>query len=277
MTDRTHPKLSLVRQCELLGLSRSGVYYSPRPEGEENLKLMRLIDEQYLKTPFYGSRQMCNHLHGLGHKVNRKRVGRLMALMGLQAVAPGPHTSRPHPEHPVYRYLLRDLPIDRPNQVWATDITYIPMHKGFMYLTAVMDWATRKVLAFRVSNTLDTAFCTEALKEALLKQGRPEIFNTDQGAQFTSAEFTGVLKAWGVQISMDGRGRCHDNIFVERLWRTVKYECIHLHAFEDGRHLKETLGRYFDWYNRERPHSALGGKSPDALYSTQQENLPLVA
>jgi len=277
MIDRTHPQLSVVRQCELLGLSRSGVYYLPRPEGEENLALMKLLDEQYLKTPFYGSRQMRNHLEGLGHKVNRKRVQRLMALMGLQAVAPGPHTSRPHPEHKVYPYLLRNLAIDRPNQVWATDITYIPMARGFMYLVAVMDWATRKVLSWRVSNTLDTTFCTEALKEALLKYGRPDIFNTDQGSQFTSAEFTGVLKSWRVDISMDGRGRCHDNIFVERLWRTVKYECIHLNAFEDGRHLRDVLGRYFDWYNRERPHTAHGGKSPDTLYFTRQENQPLAA
>ena len=200
-----------------------------------------------------------------------------MGLMGLRAVAPGPHTSRPHPEHKVYPYRLRGMTIDRPNQVWAADITYIPMARGFMYLVAVMDWATRKVLAFRVSNTLDTTFCTEALKEALLKYGKPEIFNTDQGSQFTSAEFTGVLKTWGVDISMDGRGRCHDNIFVERLWRTVKYECIHLNAFEDGRHLRDVLGSYFEWYNRERPHTALGGESPDTLYFTRQGNQPLAA
>ena len=277
MTDRAHSKLSLVRQCELLGISRSGVYYPPRPKSEENLALMRLIDEQYLTTPFYGSRQMRNHLEQLGHKVNRKRVQRLMGLMGLRAVAPGPHTSHPHPEHKVYPYRLRGMTIDRPNQVWAADITYIPMARGFMYLVAVMDWATRKVLAFRVSNTLDTTFCTEALKEALLKYGKPEIFNTDQGSQFTSAEFTGVLKTWGVDISMDGRGRCHDNIFVERLWRTVKYECIHLNAFEDGRHLRDVLGSYFEWYNRERPHTALGGESPDTLYFTRQGNQPLAA
>lgn len=266
MIDRTHPSLSLVRQCELLGISRSGVYYSPAPENEANLRLMRLIDEQYLRTPFYGSRQMTRHLVRLGHLINRKRVHRLMRLMGLQAVAPGPHTSVPHPAHPVYPYLLRDQVIDRPNQVWSTDITYVPMAKGFMYLVAMMDWATRKVLAWRVSNTLDTDFCIAALREALLNHGRPEIFNSDQGAQFTSLEFTGALKTHGIQISMDGRGRCHDNIFVERLWRTVKYECLYLHAFDDGRHLRAELGRYFIWYNRERPHTALGGQSPDAVY-----------
>ena len=277
MTDRAHLQLSLVRQCELLGISRSGLYYRPAPESEEDLHLMRLMDEQYLKTPFYGSRQMRRHLVRLGHPVNRKRVRRLMALMGLRAVAPGPHTSTPHPEHKVYPYLLRDMTIDRPNQVWATDIPYVPMHKGFMYLIAMMDWATRKVLAFRVSNTLDTAFCVEALKEALLKYGKPEVFNTDQGSQFTSSEFTGVLNTWGVEISMDGRGRCHDNIFVERLWRTVKYECIYLNAFEDGRHLKAVLSSYFNWYNQERPHSTLGGESPDTLYFAKQENQPLAA
>ena len=277
MIERANPQLSVVRQCRVLGIDRSGLYYLPRPESEEELVLMRLIDEQYLKTPFYGSRQMRNHLVGLGHAVNRKRVQRLMRLMGLKAVAPGPHTSRPHPEHKVYPYLLRGLVIDRPDQVWATDITYIPMARGFMYLIAVMDWATRKVLSWRVSNTLDTTFCTEALKEALLNYGRPDIFNTDQGVQFTSEAFTGVLKIWGIEISMDGRGRCHDNIFVERLWRTVKYECIYLNAFEDGRHLRETLGSYFDWYNQERPHAALGGKSPDTLYFAKQKNLPLAA
>ena len=277
MIDRAYSPLSVVRQCELLGVSRAGLYYQPARESEENLALMRLIDEQYLKTPFYGSRQMRNHLVRLGYKVNRKRVQRLMALMGLQAVAPGPHTSLPHPQHKVYPYRLRGMTIDRPNQVWATDITYIPMAKGFMYLIAVMDWATRKVLSWRVSNTQDTTFCVEALKEALLNYRKPEIFNTDQGSQFTSSEFTGLLTTWGVEISMDGRGRCHDNIFVERLWRTVKYECIHLNAFEDGRCLREVLGSYFDWYNQERPHTALGGESPDTLYFGKQENQPLAA
>jgi putative transposase len=277
MIDRAHSQLSIVRQCELLGIRRAGLYYQPARESEENLALMRLIDEQYLKTPFYGSRQLRNHLVRLGYKVNRKRVQRLMALMGLQAVAPGPHTSLPHPQHKVYPYRLRGMTIDRPNQVWATDITYIPMAKGFMYLIAVMDWATRKVLSWRVSNTQDTTFCVEALKEALLEYGKPGIFNTDQGSQFTSVEFTGLLTTWGVEISMDGRGRYHDNIFVERLWRTVKYECIHLNAFEDGRCLREVLSSYFDWYNQERPHTALGGESPDTLYFGKQENLPLVA
>jgi putative transposase len=277
MIDRTRPDLSVVRQCELLGLHRSGLYYQAAPASADNLALMRLIDEQYLKTPFYGSRQMTNHLTRLGHTVNRKRVQRLMALMGLQAVAPGPPTSQPHPAHPVYPYRLRGMTIDRPNQVWAADISYVPLARGFMYLVAFLDWATRKVLSWRVSNTLNTPFCVEALQDALGGYGSPDIVNTDQGSQFTSEAFTGLLQARGIQISMDGRGRCHDNIFVERLWRTVKYECIYLNAFEDGRHLRETLGYYFEWYNQERPHAALGGASPDTRYFVSVNHPSLVA
>lgn len=277
MIDRADKKLSIARQCQLLHLSRSGLYYQPHGVSEQNLELMRVIDEQYLKTPFYGSRQMRNHLNRLGHKINRKRVRRLMALMGLRAIAPGPHTSTPHPEHKIYPYLLRGMAIERPNQVWAADVTYLPMAHGFMYLVAIMDWATRKVLSWRISNTMDTTFCAEALQEALRRYGTPEIFNTDQGSQFTSDEFTGVLKEHHIQISMDGRGCYHDNIFVERLWRTVKYECVYLHAFDDGRQLRQTLAQYFDWYNRERPHAALGGNSPDDLYFQTNHKFPVAA
>lgn len=273
MIDRADKKLSVVRQCRLLAVSRAGLYYEPRGESERNLALMREIDRQYLKTPFYGSRQMRNHLNRLGQAVNRKRVQRLMGVMGLQAVAPGPHTSIPHPEHKIYPYLLRGMAIERPNQVWATDISYIPLAHGFMYLTAVIDWATRKVLSWRVSNTMETSFCVEALEEALQHYGTPEVFNTDQGSQFTSDEFTGVLKDYGVKISMDGRRRCYDNIFVERLWRSVKYECVYLNAFEDGRELRRALSAYFDWYNKERPHKALDGKSPDDVYFAGGQNL----
>ncbi|CAM5779892.1 IS3 family transposase ISGxy1 [Castellaniella caeni] len=273
MIDRADKKLSVVRQCRLLAVSRAGLYYEPRGESERNLALMREIDRQYLKTPFYGSRQMRNHLNRQGQAVNRKRVQRLMGVMGLQAVAPGPHTSIPHPEHKIYPYLLRGMAIERPNQVWATDISYIPLAHGFMYLTAVIDWATRKVLSWRVSNTMETSFCVEALEEALQHYGTPEVFNTDQGSQFTSDEFTGVLKDYGVKISMDGRRRCYDNIFVERLWRSVKYECVYLNAFEDGRELRRALSAYFDWYNKERPHKALDGKSPDDVYFAGGQNL----
>lgn len=273
MIDRTNKKLSITRQCRLLSISRSGLYYDPQPESQKNLALMQEIDRQYLKTPFYGSRQMCAHLRRGGHPINRKRVQRLMAVMGLQAVAPGPHTSLPHPEHKVYPYLLRGMAINQPNQVWATDISYIPMARGFMYLVAVMDWATRRVLSWRISNTMETSFCVEALEEALQRYGAPGIFNTDQGSQFTSDAFTDVLKAHGVKISMDGRRRCYDNIFVERLWRSVKYECIYLNAFENGSELRKALAGYFDWYNKERPHKALGQRSPDDVYFAGGQHL----
>ncbi len=230
MIRKDRPHLSLSRQCRLLGISRSGLYYKTRETTAENLDLMRLMDEQYLRTPFYGSRRMTVHLQRLGHCVNRKRVRRLMRIMGLEAIYPKPRTSVPHPGHRIYPYLLRGMEITRPNQVWAADITYVPMARGFMYLVAILDWATRKVLAFRVSNSMEAEFCVEALKEALTKHGRPEIFNTDQGSQFTSQAFTGVLEAHEVRISMDGRGRCYDNIFIERLWRTVKYELMFQNA-----------------------------------------------
>ncbi len=226
---------------------------------------MRLIDEQYTRTPFYGSRRMTVVLAGLGHEVNRKRVQRLMRRMGLEGVAPGPRTSQAHPGHKVYPYLLRDLVIDRPDQVWASDITYIPMRSGFMYLVAIMDWYSRHVVAWSLSNTLETAFCLDALERAL-GEARPEIFNSDQGVQYTSADFTGTLGRHGVAIGMDGRGRVFDNIFVERLWRTVKYELIYLHDFTDGLELYRALSEYFDFYNQSRPHQALGYRTPSALY-----------
>lgn len=259
-------RLSRVRQCQLLGVSRSSVYYQPRAVGEEQLRLMRLIDEQYLRTPFYGSRNMTTHLRRLGYRINRKRVRRLMRQMGLRSIAPRPGTSEAHPAHPVYPYRLRDLTIDRPDQVWASDITYVPMARGFLYLVAILDWHTRKVLAWRLSNTLDSRACVEALEEALACYGCPEIVNTDQGAQFTSTAFISVLQAHDIRISMDGKGCYRDNIFVERLWRSVKYECLYLQAFDDGHAVHRELKRYFHWYNTERPHQGLDNQTPDELY-----------
>lgn len=258
--------LSIVRQCELLSLSRSSFYYQPVGESAENLALMRLIDAQFLETPWYGARQMVRHLRRDGHGVGRKRVRRLMALMGLAPIYQRPRTTLPHPEHRIYPYLLRDLVVSQPNQVWCADITYIPMRRGFLYLVAVMDWATRKVLSWRVSNTMDVAFCVEALNEALTQFGRPAIFNTDQGSQFTSSDFTDVLVAANVRISMDGRGRWLDNVFIERLWRSLKYECVYLHAFETGTELRAGLSRWIGYYNSRRPHSTLAGQTPDAAY-----------
>jgi putative transposase len=264
---RDHAGLSIVRQCELLSISRSGFYHTPSGESAANLALLRLIDEQFMETPFYGSRQMTWHLRRLGHDVGRKRVRRLMRRMGLAAVYQRPRTSVPHPEHRIFPYLLRDLTIDRPNHVWCADITYIPMRRGFLYLVAVMDWATRKVLSWRVSNTMDAEFCIEALKDALARHGKPAIFNTDQGSQFTSAEFTGLLKDAKIRISMDGRGRWLDNVFVERLWRSLKYECVYLHAFETGSELRAGLRGWIELYNTRRPHSALAGRTPDEVYT----------
>ncbi len=261
-----HVRLSVVRQCELLSISRSSFYYQPMGETAGNLALMRLIDAQFLETPWYGSRQMARHLRRDGHEVGRKRVRRLMALMGLVPIYQRPRTTVPNSEHRIYPYLLRDLVVDRPNQVWCTDITYIPMRRGFLYLVAVMDWATRKVLSWRVSNTMDVEFCREALQEALARFGRPEIFNTDQGSQFTSSDFTEVLRAADVRISMDGRGRWMDNVFIERLWRSLKYECIYLHAFETGSELRAGLAKWIGYYNTRRPHSTLAGRTPDEAY-----------
>jgi len=227
---------------------------------------MRLIDEQYLKAPCWGSRSMRNHLRRLGYRVNRKRIQRLMRIMGLEAIYPKPRTSRSHPEHRVYQYLLRNLIIDRPNQVWTADITYIPMSRGFMYLVAVMDWHSRKVLSWRVSNTLDSEFCVEAVAEALERYQAPEIFNTDQGTQFTSRNFIDLLDSHKIRISMDGRGRVQDNIFIERLWWTLKYQYLYLHSFDNGSELRNGLGDWFLFYNQERSHQALDDLTPDEVY-----------
>ena len=258
--------MSLVRQCELLGISRSSLYYQPVSPSDEELKLLRLIDEQYLKTPFYGSRRMVAHLAQQGYCVNRKRAQRLMCQIGLHTVYPKPKLSKRHPEHKVYPYLLRGVDIFSVNQVWSTDITYLPVLKGHFYLVAVMDWHSRKVLSWQVSNTMDVGFCVEALEAALLHYHKPTIFNSDQGAQFTANAFTGTLKQANVQISMDGRGRCYDNIFIERLWRSLKYELIYLKAFDDGHHLSQEVTTYFHWYNRQRPHQSLSYKTPDEIY-----------
>jgi putative transposase len=266
MINPDYKKLSLSRQCQLVDISRSSVYYKPNPISAENLKFMRLIDEQYLKAPFSGSRGMRDHLRRLGYKVNRKRVQRLMRLMGLCAIYPKPKTSRPHPDHKIYPYLLKGMTIDQPNQVWSADITYIPMNRGHMYLVAVMDWYSRKVLSFNLSNTMDTAFCVQALSEALGRFDPPQIFNTDQGAQFTSNEFTSTLKASGIAISMDGRGRCQDNIFIERLWWTLKYQYLYLHSFDTGGQLCTGLKQWVEYYNGQRSHQSLDGMTPDEVY-----------
>jgi putative transposase len=266
MITRDHQKLSVRRQCQLLRLHRSSVYYQPAAALPEDLELMRLLDEEYTRHPFYGSRQLTRWLKEQGYEVNRKRVQRLMRLMGLEGIVPRPSTSRLHPGHKVYPYLLRGVEVTRANQVWAADITYLPMAHGFAYLVAIIDWYSRTVLAWRLSNTLDASFCVGALDEALRCWGTPDIFNTDQGAQFTAEDLTDVLKAHGVQISMDGKGRCRDNIFVERLWRTVKYEEVYLHAYQDLVEAREHLRRYFAFYNNERPHQAHGGLPPSAAY-----------
>jgi putative transposase len=262
-----HPDLSVSRQCRLLSISRSAFYYAPRGESPESLALMRRIDELFLKYPFYGSRQMARQLRREGIGVGRHRVRRLMRLMGLEAIYQAPRTSAPHPEHRIYPYLLRELTVTRADHVWCADITYIPVRRGFLYLVAIMDWATRRVLAWRLSNTMDARFCIDALNEALAEHGRPEIFNTDQGSQFTSLDFTGVLKDAAIAISMDGRGRCMDNIFIERLWRSLKYEAVYLHEMTDGFAAERVIGSWIRFYNGERPHSALDGRTPAEAYS----------
>lgn len=263
-----HPKLSIHRQCELISLSRASYYRGAPVCGEtaENLELMRLIDEEYTRHPFYGSRKMRDCLHRQGYGVNRKRVRRLMCKMGLVSVAPKPNSSRPAPTHKIYPYLLRGLRIEQADQVWCTDITYIRMAHGFVYLTAVMDWYSRYVLAWEVSVTMEEGFCVSALESALRRHGRPRIFNTDQGAQFTGESFTGVLKDAGVAISMDGKGRAMDNIMVERLWRSVKYEEVYLKDYESVGELTVALKQYFTFYNTERPHQTHGGQTPAEVY-----------
>ena len=244
MVEPAHHRLSISTQCRLLRISRSSYYYAPVPETDETLALMTVIDTTFLDYPWYGSRQMARHLRRAGHEVGRRRARRLMAKMGLTPIYQRPRTSDPHPQHRIYPYLLRKLTIERPNHVWCANVTYIPMRRGFLYLVAIMDWATRKVLAWRLSNTMDAGFCVAALEEALARFGRPEIFNTDQGSQFTSQAFTSVLREAEVRISMDGRGRWMDNVFIERLWRSLKYECVYLHAFETGSELRAGLGRW---------------------------------
>lgn len=255
--------LSVIRQCALLGIARSSFYYQPRPASAEELDLLKRLDRIFTDNPVYGSRRLQVALWREGMSVGRRRIRRLMQRLGLWAVRPKRNTSKPHPAHKIHPYLLRGLTIDQPNQVWATDITYIPMRHGFLYLVAIIDWATRRVLSWRLSNTLTAGFCVEALREALARFGKPGIFNTDQGSQFTSEEFTTVLRDHRVAISMDGRGRCHDNIFVERLWWTVKHEWVYLRPAANGIEQKSSLAEFFDWYNRRRPHQALGWKTPD--------------
>lgn len=265
MIDRADP-MPMTKQCRLLELSRSSVYYRPVPLGEGELALMRRIDEIHLKLPYYGSRRIRDQLKREGYKVNRKKVQRLIHLMGICALYPRRRTSLPGDGHRIYPYLLRDLTIERPNQVWCADICYIPMARGFLYLVAIMDWASRKVLAWRLSNTLDTDFCVDALEQALRRYGTPEIFNTDQGAQFTSDLFTQVLNDAGVRISMDGKGRWIDNVFIERLWRSLKYEEVYLKAYENVAEAIRGIGDYFDLYNEERPHQALARLTPNEVY-----------
>lgn len=266
MVDPSNDNMGITAQCRLLSISRSGWYYDPKGESPLNLTLMRMIDEQFLATPYYGSRQMASYLRRTGQVVGRHRVRRLMRRMGIEAIYQKPRTSDPHPEHKTYPYLLRDMPVTKPNQVWCTDITYIPIKRGFLYLVAIMDWYSRKVLSWRLSNALDTAFCVDALEEALSHHGRPEIFNTDQGSQFTSFEWTRVLKDNGIKISMDGRGRWMDNVFIERLWRSLKYECVYLNAFETGHQARRDIGHWIAHYNAERPHSSFDGQTPDEVY-----------
>lgn len=272
--DRQHEQLSITRQCRLVSIARSSFYYERRGESPLNLELMRRIDEQFLETPFYGSRQMARELGRRGYRVSRKRVRRLMRLLGLQAVYQRPRTSQPHPEHKIYPYLLRDLEITEPNQVWCADVTYIPLQRGFLYLVAVMDWASRKVLSWRLANTLVASFCVEALEEALERYDVPEIFNTDQGSQFTSLDFTARLHEAGIRISMDGKGRWMDNVFIERLWRSLKYELVYLAEFATGSQARAGIGWWMDFYNQRRPHSSLDGATPDEAYSREAARRP---
>ena len=265
MVDRTDP-LPVSRQCTLLELPRSTFYHIPKPVTDEELELMKLIDRCHMEHPYYGSRRIRDWLEDEGHRVNRKRVQRLMRTMGLAALYPKRNLSLANQAHKVYPYLLRGIAIDRPNQVWATDVTYIPMARGFVYLVAIMDWYSRRVLSWRVSNTLDTSFCVEALNEAIETYGAPEIFNTDQGSQFTSEDFTGVLKQHDIRISMDGKGRWVDNVFVERLWRSVKYEEVYLRAYDNIGGARASLGRYFAFYNSRRRHQSLDRQTPDSVY-----------
>ena len=262
LLQRDHQTLSIRRQCQILNVARSSAYRAPTPANDNDLDLMRRIDELFTAWPFLGSRRMVAMLKAEGLTVNRKRVQRLMRKMGIAALGPKPNTSKPAPGHKIFPYLLRHLKIDRPNHVWAADITYLPIGRGFLYLVAIIDWASRAVLAWRISNTMDTSFCLGALDDALARHGVPEIFNTDQGSQFTSAAFTGALVSAGIKISMDGRGRWMDNVFIERLWRSLKHEDIYLRGYADGREAKAGIANWFAFYNDRRLHQALGYRTP---------------
>ena len=267
MVDSKYPKLSICRQCEALGVHRSGLYYTPSEESEENIQLLRLLDEQYMNTPFYGIRRLTYWLRSKGHAVNRKRVKRLMAIMGWQTIFRKQNRSKRNVLHPIYPYLLRGIEVERRNQVWAIDITYVPMKKGFMYLCAIIDLKTRFTVNWSLSNTMTAEWCAQVVADAVQQHGTPEIINSDQGSQFTSIEYTSLLQHHGINISMDGKGRAIDNIFIERLWRSVKYECIYINVFEDGVKLYEGLNQYFTFYNNERIHQSLDYKTPQSLYN----------
>jgi len=270
MIARPHPQFSIQEQCALLKVPRSTLYYKPEPVSNEELKLMRRIDEIFTKWPFYGSRRLVEELRGEGYIVNRERVTRLMRLMGIEAIYQKPNTSRKHPRHKIYPYLLKNLTIDRSNQVWCADITYIPMAHGWVYLVAVMDWFSRRVFAWRLSITMETDFCVEALQEAMDRYGKPEIFNTDQGVQFTAAAFIETLQAQGVRISMDGKGRFLDNIFIERLWRSLKYEEVFTHAYASVAEARIGIGSWINFYNDERKHQSLGYRTPKQIFHASQ-------
>jgi len=276
MVSKDH-NLSVRRQCRLLSLVRSNLYYQPKGESAENLRFMAIIDKQFLETPWYGSRQMARYMQRQGHKCGRHRVRRLMRLMRLVPIYQTPNTSKKHPQHKIYPYLLRELTIDRPNQVWCVDITYIPMRRGFLYLVAIMDWYSRKVLSWRLSNSMEADFCIEALKDAITIYGKPEIMNSDQGSQFTGFEWTQALKDVHIKISMDGKGRWIDNRMIERLWRSLKYECIYLNAFETGSQARTGIGKWLAYYNAERPHATHGILTPNEAYERKTEPTRLAA
>ncbi|MDP2496329.1 IS3 family transposase [Shimia thalassica] len=276
MVSKDH-KLSKRRQCALLTLSRSNLYYEPKGESAENLRFMEIIDKQFLETPWYGSRQMARHMKRNDHQCGRHRVRRLMRLMRLVPIYQEPNASKKHPQHKIWPYLLRNAVIDRPNQVWCADITYIPMRRGFLYLVAIMDWYSRKVLAWRLSNSMDADFCVEALKEALAKHGTPDVFNSDQGSQFTSGTWIDVLTDAKIKISMDGKGAWRDNRMIERLWRSLKYECVYLNAFETGSEMRAGISKWLAYYNSERPHSTHGILTPDEAYASKTEPMRLAA
>lgn len=276
LVDSSWKEVSIVKQCKLLNISRSSIYYQAKEVPAEDLEMMRLLDNEHMKHPFYGSRRLKDYLFDQGIKVSRKKVVRLMKVMNIIAIYPKRNTSAPNRAHKVYPYLLRGLTINYPDKVWCTDITYIPMAKGFLYLVAIMDWHSRKVLSWRLSNTMDVHFCIEALEEAIERFGTPEIFNSDQGAQFTSEAFTSVLKENGITISMDGKGRCMDNIFIERLWRSLKYEEVYLKAYDTVKDAKQQIATWMNFYNNERRHQGLDRLTPDSVYFAGQE-LPLAA